>query len=50
MPKEAIKKVIQTAYVDGLQNEGDADKIDSIGGDELLYEKSTIQREIFMRE
>lgn len=27
--KEAIKKVIQTAYVDGLQNEGDMDKIDS---------------------
>jgi hypothetical protein len=27
--KEAIKKVIQTAYVEGLQNEGDADKIDS---------------------
>ncbi len=27
--KEAIKKVIQTAYVDGLQNEGDIDKIDS---------------------
>lgn len=27
--KEAIKKVIQTAYVDGLQNEGDATKIDS---------------------
>ncbi len=27
--KEAIKKVIQTAYVDGLQNEGDAEKIDS---------------------
>jgi hypothetical protein len=27
--KEAIKKVIQTAYVDGLQNEGDLDKIDS---------------------
>jgi hypothetical protein len=26
--KEAIKKVIQTAYVEGLQNEGDADKID----------------------
>ena len=26
---EAIKKVIQTAYVEGLQNEGDADKIDS---------------------
>ncbi len=27
--KEAIKKVIQTAYVDGLQNEGDTVKIDS---------------------
>ncbi len=27
--KEAIKKAIQTAYVDGLQNEGDLDKIDS---------------------
>lgn len=27
--KEAIKKVIQTAYVDGLQNEGDMDKINS---------------------
>jgi hypothetical protein len=27
--KAAIKKVIQTAYVDGLQNEGDIDKIDS---------------------
>ncbi|MDQ2179189.1 nuclear transport factor 2 family protein [Marinifilum sp. D714] len=27
--KEAIKNVIQTAYVDGLQNEGDLDKIDS---------------------
>jgi hypothetical protein len=27
--KEAIKKVIQTAYVDGLQNEGDLAKIDS---------------------
>lgn len=27
--KEAIKKVIQTAYVEGLQNEGDLDKIDS---------------------
>ncbi len=27
--KEAIKKVIQTAYVEGLQNEGDTDKIDS---------------------
>ncbi|RLD78475.1 MAG: hypothetical protein DRJ10_10275 [Bacteroidetes bacterium] len=27
--KEAIKKVIQTAYVEGLQNEGNADKIDS---------------------
>lgn len=27
--KESIKKVIQTAYVDGLQNEGDIDKIDS---------------------
>ncbi len=26
--KEAIKKVIQTAYVEGLQNEGDTDKID----------------------
>lgn len=29
MEKEAIKKVIQTAYVDGLQNEGDTAKIDS---------------------
>lgn len=27
--KEAIKKVIQTAYVEGLQNEGDINKIDS---------------------
>lgn len=27
--KEAIKKVIQTAYVDGLQNEGDIAKIES---------------------
>ena len=27
--QEAIKKVIQTAYVEGLQNEGDAHKIDS---------------------
>ncbi|MCF8373921.1 MAG: nuclear transport factor 2 family protein [Bacteroidales bacterium] len=27
--EEAIKKVIQTAYVEGLQNEGDIDKIDS---------------------
>ena len=27
--KEAIKKVIQTAYVEGLLNEGDAGKIDS---------------------
>jgi len=27
--KEAIKKVIQTAYVEGLQNEGDLAKIDS---------------------
>uniref|UniRef100_UPI003217C3EE nuclear transport factor 2 family protein n=1 Tax=uncultured Draconibacterium sp. TaxID=1573823 RepID=UPI003217C3EE len=27
--KEAIQKVIQTAYVEGLQNEGDAKKIDS---------------------
>lgn len=27
--KEAIKKVIQTAYVEGLQNEGNLDKIDS---------------------
>lgn len=27
--KEAIKNVIQTAYVDGLQNEGDIEKIDS---------------------
>lgn len=26
--KEAIKKVIQTAYVEGLQNEADFDKID----------------------
>ncbi len=29
LDKEAIKKVIQTAYVDGLQNEGDMKKIDS---------------------
>ena len=27
--KEAIKKIIQIAYVEGLQNEGDTDKIDS---------------------
>ncbi len=27
--KEAIKKVIQTAYVEGLQNEGDFNKIDN---------------------
>lgn len=27
--KEAIKKVIQSAYVDGLQNEGDIEKIDA---------------------
>ena len=27
--KQAIMKVIQTAYVDGLQNEGDLKKIDS---------------------
>lgn len=27
--KESIKRVIQTAYVEGLQNEGDANKIDS---------------------
>ncbi|WP_321369893.1 nuclear transport factor 2 family protein [uncultured Draconibacterium sp.] len=27
--KEAIQKVIQTAYVEGLQNEGDTKKIDS---------------------
>ena len=27
--KEIIKKVIQTAYVEGLQNEGDFDKIDA---------------------
>ncbi len=27
--KEAIKKVIQTAYVDGLQNEGDTVKINA---------------------
>jgi len=27
--KEAIKNVIQTAYVEGLQNEGNIDKIDS---------------------
>ncbi len=27
--EEAIKQVIQTAYVEGLQNEGDLDKIDS---------------------
>lgn len=27
--KDAIKKVIQTAYVEGLQNEGDVEKIDS---------------------
>ena len=26
---EAIKKVIQTAYVEGLQNEGDVEKIDN---------------------
>ena len=26
--QELIKKVIQSAYVDGLQNEGDMDKID----------------------
>ncbi len=26
--KDAIKKIIQIAYVDGLQNEGDFDKID----------------------
>jgi hypothetical protein len=26
--EEAIKKVIQTAYVEGLQNEGDMEKID----------------------
>lgn len=26
--KEAIKKTIQTAYVEGLQNEGDLEKID----------------------
>ncbi|MFC2106904.1 nuclear transport factor 2 family protein [Bacteroidota bacterium] len=26
---EAIKEVIQTAYVEGLQNEGDVEKIDS---------------------
>jgi len=27
--KEVIKKVIETAYVEGLQNEGDIEKIDS---------------------
>lgn len=27
--EKAIKQVIQTAYVEGLQNEGDLDKIDS---------------------
>ncbi len=27
--KKAIKKIIQTAYVEGLQNEGNIDKIDS---------------------
>ena len=27
--KKAIKNVIQTSYVEGLQNEGDSDKIDS---------------------
>ncbi|MPQ46863.1 hypothetical protein GCQ56_07530 [Marinifilum sp. N1E240] len=27
--KKAIQKTIQTAYVDGLQNEGDLEKIDS---------------------
>ncbi len=27
--QEAIKKVVQSAYVDGLQNEGDAAKIDA---------------------
>ena len=27
--EDAIKKVIQTAYVEGLQNEGDLEKIDS---------------------
>ena len=27
--KEAIKKVIQTAYVEGLQNEGNLEKVDS---------------------
>jgi len=27
--KKAIKEVIQTAYVEGLQNEGDIKKIDS---------------------
>lgn len=27
--REAIKNVIQTAYVEGLQNEGDIEKIDS---------------------
>ena len=26
--KEAIKKVIQTSYVEGLQNEGDLEKVD----------------------
>lgn len=29
LEKEAIKKVIQTAYVEGLQNEGDTIKINS---------------------
>ena len=29
LEEEAIKNVIQTAYVEGLQNEGDFDKIDS---------------------
>ena len=48
--KEAIKKVIQTAYVEGLQNEGDADKIDSgihpdfdllgIGNDNTMWKYS----------
>lgn len=27
--QEAIKNIVQTAYIDGLQNEGDKDKIDA---------------------
>lgn len=27
--QEAVKNIVQTAYIDGLQNEGDADKIDA---------------------